>query len=84
MTTMLAGAALGLSPKDVAAIAAGIQDDELIAGRPSFDLSYPKIPGRDLEGVPNANEPLMKEKLRQRFLKNPRGVEQLPGFLQGA
>lgn len=80
---MLAGAALGLSPEDVAAIAAGIQDGELLAGGKSFDLSYPKIPGRDLEGIPNANDPVMREKLRQRLLKNPQGAEQLPGFLQG-
>ena len=56
----------------------------LVAGSPSFDLSYPKIPGRDLEGVPNANDPVMREKLRQRLLKNPEGGQELPGFLKRA
>lgn len=81
---MLAGAALGLTPEDVVSIAAGIQDGDLIAGGKSFDLSYPKIPGRSLEGIPNANDPVMREKLRQRLLRNPQGDEQLPGFLQKA
>jgi hypothetical protein len=81
---MLAGAALGLSPEEVAAVAAGMQDLGLVAGSPSFDLSYPKIPGKDLEGVPNANDPVMREKLRQRLLKNPAGGQELPGFLKSA
>jgi hypothetical protein len=54
---------------------------ELLSGGPSFDLSYPKIPGRDLEGIPNANDPAMKRKLMERYLKNPGGQE-LPGFLK--
>jgi len=58
-----------------------IQQNPDIAGSPSFDLSYPHIPGRNLEGVPNANESGMRKKLLQRFLKNPKGSEQLPGFL---
>lgn len=57
---------------------------ELLAGGPSFDLSYPKVPGRDLEGVPNANDPVMREKLRHRLLKNPDGGQELPGFLKKA
>jgi hypothetical protein len=57
---------------------------ELIAASPSFDLSYPKIPGRDLEGIPNANDPVMREKLRQRLLRNPEGGQELPGFLRKA
>ena len=56
-------------------------DPALIAGSPSFDVSYPKIPGRNLEGVPNANDPVMREKLKKRLLNNPSGGEQLPGFL---
>jgi hypothetical protein len=56
--------------------------EELVAGSPSFDLGYPKIPGRHLEGIPNAKE--MREKLRQRLLKNPGGAEDLPGFLRKA
>ena len=56
----------------------------LVAGSPSFDLNYPKIPGRNLEGIPNANDPIMREKLRQRLLKNPAGGEGLPGFLKPA
>ena len=53
----------------------------LLAGSPSFDLSYPRIPGKNLEGVPNANDPVMKQKLRNRLLRNPAGTEMLPGFL---
>jgi len=56
----------------------------LLAGNPSFDLGVPKIPGKNLEGVPNANDPVMREKLRQRFLANPDGREDLPGFLKKA
>lgn len=56
---------------------------ELLAGDPSYNLGYPKIPGRNLEGIPNANDPVMREKLRQRLLKNPNGSEDLPGFLRG-
>ena len=55
---------------------------ELLAGfdMPA-DMSYPHIPGRRLEGVPNANDPVMREKLRNRRLRNPAGGEDLPGFL---
>jgi len=56
----------------------GMSADPSVAGSPSFDLSYPKIPGRNLEGVPNANDPVMREKLRRRLLKNPEGGQQLP------
>lgn len=58
--------------------------EELIAGSPSFDLGYPKIPGRNVEGIPNANDPVMREKLRQRLLKNLGGQEDIPGFLRKA
>jgi len=57
-----------------------IQQNPDIAGSPSFDLSYPKIPGRNVEGIPNANDPVMRKKLLDRFTKNP-GGQQLPGFL---
>lgn len=57
---------------------------EQLAASPSFNVRLPKIPGRDLEGVPNADEPLMREKLRQRLLRNPSGQEDLSGFLKGA
>jgi hypothetical protein len=57
---------------------------DALAGNPSFDLSYPKVPGRDFEGVPNANDPVMREKLRLRLLTNPRGMEDLPGFVKKA
>ena len=53
----------------------------LLSGSPSFDLSYPKIPGKNLEGVPNANDPVIRKKLQNRLLKNPGGAEMLPGFL---
>lgn len=55
---------------------------DLLASSPSFDLSYGR--GRDgtsLEGIPNANDPVMRKKLRDRLLKNPAGTESLPGFL---
>ena len=56
---------------------------QLLAGSPSFDLNYGR--GRDgtsLEGIPNANDPVMRQKLRNRLLKNPAGTESLPGFLR--
>jgi hypothetical protein len=59
-------------------------NEQFISASPSFDLGYPKIPGRNLEGIPNANDPVMREKLRQRLLKNPMGGEELPGFLKKA
>lgn len=55
-----------------------------VAGSLNHDLSYPKIPGRDVQGIPNANDPVMREKLRQRLLNNPSGGEDLPGFLKKA
>jgi|GEM_PF-2042663 len=58
--------------------------EQLISSSPSFDLGYPKIPGRNLEGIPNANDPVMREKLRQRLLRNPDGGQELPGFLKKA
>ena len=48
------------------------------------NLSYPYIPGRDVQGVPNANDPIMREKLRQRLLKNPGEGPGLPGFVKKA
>lgn len=47
----------------------------------SFNLNTPYVPGKDFTGVPNADNPAMKEKLRNRLLKNPSGSEQLPSFL---
>ena len=59
-----------------------IQGMDAIAGGFNHDLSYPKIPGRDVQGIPNAD--VMREKLRQRLLKNPNGEETLPPFIQKA
>jgi hypothetical protein len=59
-------------------------NEQFISASPSFDLGYPKIPGRNLEGIPNANDPVMREKLRQRLLKNPLGGQELPGFIKKA
>ena len=59
-----------------------VQGMEAIAGGFNHDLSYPKIPGRDVQGIPNAD--VMREKLRQRLLKNPNGEETLPPFIQKA
>lgn len=49
-----------------------------LAGSPSFDTSVPYIPGKSLEGVPNAGN--MKEVLKRKYLKNPGGqvLPQLP------
>ena len=52
-----------------------------LAGSPSMDANIPYIPGRNLEGVPNARE--MKDVLKRKYLKNPGGQE-LPGFVKGA
>ena len=52
-----------------------------LAGSPSMDANIPYIPGRSLEGVPNARE--MKDVLKRKYLKNPGGQE-LPGFVKGA
>jgi hypothetical protein len=53
-----------------------------IAGTPSFDMSKPYIPGQqDYTGIPNAT-PEMLGRLRDRRLRNPRGQEDLPGFLK--
>ena len=57
---------------------------ELLAGGRSFDLNVPYTPGRDLEGIPNVDNPAMREKILRRFgPKNPGGQE-LPGFLKKA
>ena len=53
-----------------------------VAGGFNHDLSYPKIPGRDVQGIPNAD--VMKKQLRDRLLKNPNGEETLPPFIQKA
>lgn len=58
-----------------------------ISANPSFDLSYPKMPGlgteqQSIEGIPNATPELLR-KLMERKIKNPGGQE-LPGFLKGA
>jgi hypothetical protein len=58
--------------------------EESLARGASFDLGYPKIPGKDVEGIPNANDPVMREKLRRRLLRNPDGGQELPGFLRQA
>lgn len=58
--------------------------DELVAGSPSFDLRFPKMPGnQDVEGIPNAS-PEMLRKFVERKLKNPSGGQELPGFLKKA
>ena len=46
------------------------------------DISYPRgRRGDNFEGIPNANDPVMREKLRNRRLRNPAGGQELPGFL---
>ena len=61
-----------------------VEGMEAVAGGFNHDLSYPKIPGRDVQGIPNANDPVMRERLRQRLLNNPGGGEDLPGFVKKA
>jgi hypothetical protein len=53
-----------------------------LARDPSFNLKHPKIPGRDFDGVPNAEA--MHDQLRRRLLRNPDGGQELPGFLRQA
>lgn len=58
------------------------QSPAMIAGSPSFDMNKPYIPGQqDYTGIPNAT-PEMLGRLRDRRLRNPRGQEDLPGFLK--
>lgn len=74
-----------VTPEDQAiAERVGAAVSDALAADPSFNLSYPKVPGRSFEGVPNADDPVMREKLRQRLLRNPDGAEDLPGFLKRA
>lgn len=54
--------------------------DEVAGFQMPSDLSYPHIPGRSVQGVPNANDPVMKRKLKDRLLKNQL-IQELPGFL---
>lgn len=56
---------------------------ELLAGfQMPADISYPRgRRGDNFEGIPNANDPVMREKLRNRRLRNPAGEQDLPGFL---
>lgn len=61
-----------------------VEGMEAVAGGFNHDLSYPKIPNRDVQGIPNANDPVMRERLRNRLLKNPNGEETLPPFIQKA
>jgi hypothetical protein len=58
-------------------------DREQLIGA-SFDVRVPYVPGRSLEGVPNADTPEMRDKIRKRLLLNPGGKEDLPGFLKKA
>ena len=58
--------------------------EQMVAGSPSFDLRFPKMPGnQDVEGIPNAS-PEMLRKFVERKLKNPSGGQELPGFLKKA
>lgn len=58
--------------------------EQMIAGSPSFDLRFPKMPGnQDIEGIPNASPELLR-KFVERKLKNPDGGQELPGFLKKA
>ena len=49
-----------------------------LAGTPSFDVNVPYIPGKNLEGVPNADT--MRERIKRKYLKNPGGqiLPQIP------
>lgn len=57
---------------------------QIVAGSPSFDLRFPRLPGnQDIEGIPNAS-PEMLRRFVERKLKNPGGGQELPGFLKKA
>ena len=60
--------------------------NQLIAGSPSFDLRFPKMPGQgteqqNIEGIPNATPELLR-RFVERKMKNPGGQE-LPAFIKG-
>ena len=58
---------MSMSPDETAEIIR----ESMVAGNPSFDVGVPYIPGKSLEGVPNAEN--MKEILKRKYLKNPGG-----------
>ena len=62
-----------MSPDEIAKIIR----ESMVAGNPSFDVGVPYIPGKSLEGVPNAEN--MKEILKRKYLKNP-GGQTLPNL----
>jgi len=62
---------MSMSPDETAEIIRG----SMVAGSPSFDVGVPYIPGKNLEGVPNAEN--MREVLKRKYLKNPGGQETL-------
>jgi|688.fasta_scaffold01621_10 hypothetical protein len=51
---------------------------DAIAGGPSFKVDTPYVPGRSLEGIPNANNPAMRDKIYRRFLAIPPGSPNQP------
>ena len=51
---------------------------DAIAGGPSFNVGTPYVPGRSLEGVPNADSPVMRDKIHRRFLAIPPGSPNQP------
>ena len=73
MADELVNLGMALSPDETAEIIRG----SMVAGNPSFDVNVPYIPGKDLEGVPNAEN--MKEILKRKYLKNP-GGQSLPNL----
>lgn len=62
---------MSMSPDETAEIIR----ESMVAGSPSFDVGVPYIPGKNLEGVPNAEN--MREVLKRKYLKNPGGQETL-------
>lgn len=63
----LANLGMSISPDETAEIIRR----SMVAGNPSFDVGVPHIPGKNLEGVPNAKD--MREVLKRKYLKNPGG-----------
>jgi hypothetical protein len=83
---MLAGAALGLSPEDVAAIAAGIQDGELLAGGNFMGGSASQIgprPGGLGAITPDALQRLPNNEKAAKKYQDIREKIALPAFVQG-
>ena len=83
---MLAGAALGLSPEDVAALAVGIQDGALLAGGNFMGGSASQVgprPGGLRAITPDALKQLTNNEKAAKKYQDIREEIALPAFVQG-